>query len=67
MFSLFLIFEFDSIVVEIKVSHLFSAAEEYFDSTNVETYKTQRLFEDKTYTLVMDRSYDSNDIFQFIS
>jgi len=51
-------------------SHLFSAAEEYFDSTNVETYKglnkIQRLFGDKTYTLVMDRGYDSNDIFKFM-
>lgn len=37
-------------------SHLFSAAEEYFDSTNVEIYKglnkVQELFGDKTYTLV---------------
>ncbi|MDN6733910.1 MAG: hypothetical protein L0L58_10425 [Tetragenococcus koreensis] len=42
-------------------SHLFSAAEEYFDSTNVETYKwlnkIQRLFGDKTYTLVMHACY----------
>lgn len=51
-------------------SHLFSAAEEYFDSTNVETYKglnkVQKLFGDKAYTLVMDRGYDSNDIFRFM-
>ncbi|MDN6421793.1 MAG: transposase [Tetragenococcus koreensis] len=51
-------------------SHLFSAAEEYFDSTNVETYKglnlVKHLFQEKPYTLVMDRGYDSNDMFTFM-
>lgn len=51
-------------------SHVFSAAEEGFASTNVETYKglnlIQRLFGTKSFTVVMDRGYDSNDIITFL-
>lgn len=52
-------------------SHVFSVAEENFTSINIETYKglnlIQRLFETKSFTVVMDRGYDSNDIIQFLT
>lgn len=52
-------------------SHLFSAAEEGFISTNVETYKglncVEHLFDDKKYTVVMDRGYDANDVINFLT
>lgn len=52
-------------------SHLFSAEETDFVSTNVETYKglnrVKRLFNNMRYTVVMDRGYDANDIITFLS
>lgn len=51
-------------------SHLFSAEETDFISTNVETYRglnrVDQLFGDKKYTVVMDRGYDANDIITFL-
>ena len=51
-------------------SHLFSAEETDFVSANVETYKglnrVKRLFNNKRYTVVMDRGYDANDIITFL-
>ena len=51
-------------------SHVFSAAEEGFDSVNVETYKglnlVKRMFGEKKFTVVMDRGYDSNAILEFL-
>jgi len=52
-------------------SHLFSAEETDFISTNVETYRglnrVDQLFGDKKYTVVMDRGYDANDIITFLT
>ncbi len=51
-------------------AHTFSVAEEGFSSANVETYQglnyIDELFNQKKYTVVMDRGYDSNDIIQFL-